>query len=234
MLVVVAAGLLFLSTRSALAAVRVFSVVESGQQPLVETDADGKPLSGVPIRVYRGFRLQDGFPSDPPPMLVLTSNDRGQVILPRLQDGDYLLVARSHAGLGDYAYLHISSDSARAPAIHLSLAPMAPTFEEKLAEAEAAANPATVNQLRGIVTDRSGAAVWNAAIDVLVKGTQGKQHAARLRADKSGRFSADLPEGQYVVFVLSPGFQVAVVPVTVSKAGTSDELAILLEIGQSN
>jgi hypothetical protein len=114
------------------------------------------------------------------------------------------------------------------------LEPAAPRYEERLADAEASTLVVTVSQLRGVVFDATGAVVPKATVDILVKGTQGKQHAAKLRTDVNGGFSADLPEGQYLLRVLAQGFAESFRLVTVSKSGSGGEVQIKLEIGPSS
>ncbi len=223
----------FLQGPLAIAYVRIFSVVKSGQHARIETTINAKPLPGASVEVYRGFGRHGEFPKSKA-LLILTTDRHGEVDLPALPNGKYLILARSKPNLADWLYLDLSSNRQGEQPLGLSPAPQPPTFEEKLAAAEASTNVATVSQLRGIVCDRSGNPIPKATVDVLIKGTQGKLHAAKLRTDVNGRFSADLIEGQYLLNVAAQGFAQCFRLVTVSRSGSGGELQIKMEIGPSS
>jgi hypothetical protein len=216
----------------AFAYIRVFYVLKSGQHAHIETKVDGQPQAGASVEVYQGFGRHGEFPNSKA-LLVLTSDQHGEVVLPALPSGKYLILARSKPNLKDWLYLHVSSNEGSTQTLGLSLAPQPLTFEERLASAEAATDVATVSQLRGIVCDRIGNPIPKAAVLVLIKGTQGKRHAAKAETDANGRFSADVPEGQYLLDVSAGGFEEGLRLVTVSRSGSDTELKIKLEIGPS-
>ena len=90
-----------------------------------------------------------------------------------------------------------------------------------------------MSELRGVVQDRGGAVIPGTWITVVVKGTEGKKRAALLRADSIGRFSAHLPEGDYVAIIESPGFKVVAVSFTILSTGTGINLQIVLDVGST-
>ncbi|MGA3035497.1 MAG: carboxypeptidase regulatory-like domain-containing protein [Terracidiphilus sp.] len=218
---------------AAIAYVPIFSVVKSGQHAHIETTTDAKPLPGASVEVYRGFGRHGEFPKSKA-LLILTSDQHGEVTLPTLPSGKYLIVAQSGPNLKDWLYLDLSSNERSAQPLGLALIPQPPTFEQRLAAVEASTDIATVSQLRGIVCDRNGYPIPKATVDVLIKGTQGKKHAAKLRTDVNGRFSADIAEGQYLLNVSAQGFAESFRSVTVSRPGSGDELQIKLEIAPSS
>jgi hypothetical protein len=222
-----------LPKHAAFAYVPVFYVVNSGQHARIETKADGKPLPGVSVEIYRGFGRHGELPHAQA-LLVQTSDQRGELTLPTLPSGKYLILARAKPNLEDWLYLHVSADKRSSASLDLNLTPQPPTTEEKLAAAEASTDIARVSQLHGVVCDRVGSPIARANIDVLIAGTQGKQHAGRSRTDSKGEFSIDLPEGRYLLKVSAQGFTDWFRLVVVSRPESSDALQIKLEIAPSN
>lgn len=228
-LIFVALCSFFHSEAMASASTRVLSIYKSGQHARIDARNNGKPLAGIRVEVYRGFGWHDGLPHSKA-LLLLTSNQLGEVTLPTLPDGEYLILALSKPNLEDWLYLDVSSDERSRQSFDLNLWPQPPTFAEKLAAAEASTEVATVSEIRGIVFDPTGAHIPKATVEVLVKGTQGKRHAATLRTGADGEFSAEMPEGQYVLIVSALGFVQYFRLVTVSRLGSSDALQIKLQI----
>jgi hypothetical protein len=71
--------------------------------------------------------------------------------------------------------------------------------------------------------------VLKASVDIFVKGKPENEQQVTLRTDAEGRFSADLPEGQYVLEVGVPEIGECVAEVAISKSGTNPELQIKLD-----
>jgi hypothetical protein len=194
---------------------------------------ESKPLPGATVEVYRGFGRQGEFPKSKA-LLILTSDQDGEVTLPALPSGRYVILARSKPNLQDWLYLALSSEKQSIQSLVLNLTPQPPTLEDKLAVAETSTNGATISQLRGIVRDPTGSPIPKATVDVLMRGTQGSTYAAKLHTDVNGRFSADMSEGRYILKISAQGFAESFRAVTVSRSGSSDELQIKLEIGASS
>lgn len=87
--------------------------------------------------------------------------------------------------------------------------------------------------LRGIVCDPAGSPVPKAIVDVFVDGVPESDPVATMQTDTGGRFSADLPEGQYLLEVGVPEVGESSIHITVPKVGESAELRICLELGGS-
>jgi hypothetical protein len=77
--------------------------------------------------------------------------------------------------------------------------------------------------LRGTVCDATGAPFPKATIDVFGAGPQGNKPVATMRADANGRFSANLPEGEYELEVWGPEIGRSSVQVVISKSGKNAE-----------
>src|SRR5208282_5163048 len=93
----------------AIAYVRIFSVVKSGQHARIEATIDAKPLPGASVEVYRGFGRHGEFPKSKA-LFILTTDQHGVVDLPALPNGKYLILARSKPNLEDWLYLDLSSN----------------------------------------------------------------------------------------------------------------------------
>lgn len=83
--------------------------------------------------------------------------------------------------------------------------------------------------LRGTASDGTGSPIPKAIVDVFVDGAERSQPIATMRTDYPGRFSADLPEGQYVLEVWAPEIGESSIHFAISKAGNNAELQIKLE-----
>ncbi len=82
--------------------------------------------------------------------------------------------------------------------------------------------------LRGTVSDPNGLPAPKASVDIFIKGMPENEQPVTLRTDAEGRFSADLPEGQYVLEVGVPEIGECVAEVAISKSGVNPELQIKL------
>jgi len=87
--------------------------------------------------------------------------------------------------------------------------------------------------LRGIVCDETGAPIPKATVDVFIEGAPECPSVATMHTDGKGRFSADLPDGKYVLEVGVPEIGESSMPVTVSKSGDNPELQVKLAVASS-
>jgi 5-hydroxyisourate hydrolase-like protein (transthyretin family) len=87
--------------------------------------------------------------------------------------------------------------------------------------------------LRGVVRDETGSPIPKATVDVFVQGSQGEQPVTTMQTDAGGRFSADLPDGKYVLEVGVPEIGEPTLQVDLSKSGDSPELEIKLAVASS-
>jgi len=86
---------------------------------------------------------------------------------------------------------------------------------------------------RGTACDGTGSPIPKATVDVFVDGAERSQRVTTMLTDARGRFSADLPEGQYVLEVWAPEIGNFSIPVAVSKSVNNAELHIKLVAAHS-
>ncbi|HUA91822.1 MAG TPA: carboxypeptidase-like regulatory domain-containing protein [Terracidiphilus sp.] len=83
--------------------------------------------------------------------------------------------------------------------------------------------------LRGIVCSQTDAPISRATVDIFVKQEQGNEPVATTQTDSHGRFSADLPEGRYLLGVGAPEIGEFFLEVAISKLANNTELRIKFE-----
>jgi hypothetical protein len=221
------------------------------QKARITVLADGKPLPGLKVDVWQDYRAGK--------IAALITDGDGNLILPELPSGRYFIGSLSPGGLGFSGNLEVcivpcsddgfettdfvqESLDGQLHVIDRDAFALNEIWMEigiasdsgwgtlvKSAEQEPAAG--AIQRFRGVVQDQTGAVIPGASIDIVVKGTQGRKHSALLRADYRGSFSADLPNGDYVAVISSPGFRVRALPFTISAAATTSDLKIVLVVG---
>ena len=105
-------------------------------------------------------------------------------------------------------------------------------WEKNLPAADERSPSVRVSALRGVVEDQTGAIIPNAMVEVIKQGTDGKKQVVIvLFADRLGRFSGHLPDGDYVAVISAPGFRVRVAPFALASSASSTDLQFVLEVG---
>ncbi len=206
------------------------------QNPKIQVDLWARPLAGASVEVYRGFG-PNGSPPQTKPLFVLTSGANGQVVLPKLPDGRYYILGRAKPDRTDYLYLEISPSGRVWPDLILNLDATPGSAEFVLERVGSGTHANRVSALRGVVKGPDGTPLPNADIDIFAKRLGIDQRATHLRTGSTGEFSANLPEGQYVLHTMGiwrDSSWESILLVDVSKAGTSEPLRITLHHGQSN
>lgn len=222
--------IVFSANPKAAAAVRVIELQPSSPHPLVHVRFEGKPFANAEIEIF-----QDGDLAGEPRFMVNTDVD-GSAEIPKLSTGRYRFYVSAKPKLRGDLYLDVSpavSNNASHFTIDLECC-ASPTFEEVVDSAEQQAVQGYLQRFEGIVSDPSGAPIPRVDIDVVIKGTHGKDHAARLHSDMNGRFSAPMKDGEYIVLFSAPGFSVRVMPISISQENGSGQLHVTLNIGLSN
>lgn len=87
-------------------------------------------------------------------------------------------------------------------------------------------------EFRGVIQDRTGSDISKAQIEVLRVGAEDKTNKGYF-ADETGRFHIQLPDGEYVVIIRSPGFRSRTLHFVISHSGVAEDLHVVLEIAES-
>jgi len=230
-----ALGLTSAFAPSAFAETRVLGAWNCRQNPQIQVHLWGKPLAGALVEVYRGFGPQFQAPEGKP-IMVLTSDADGHVVLPRLPYGKYYILGRAKPDREDYLYLKISPTGRNWPDLILNVDAVPGSAEYVLDRVRPETPAKLVAALRGVVKAFDGTPVSNADIDVFVRQLGNDQKATRLHTGSLGEFSGDFPEGRYVLHIVGlwRGFpDESTVPVDISNAAMSATLEITLHHGQS-
>ncbi len=223
------------------------------QKPRITVLFDDEPLAGALVRV--GQVPQAGNP------LALSTDAKGQVVLPELSPGRYAINVSAPSGSAFGASVEVCfvpclddgletfnadvvQERIDAPAHVIVTEPTAlselwmevgptrhPDWPQFIAAVEQEPIKNRLPELAGVVQDRSGAFIPGASVYVVAKGTQGKKHVALLSTDAAGRFSARLPDGDYVAIIYFSGFRTSAVSFRIAADGNTGELNIYLDVG---
>jgi Carboxypeptidase regulatory-like domain len=212
--------------------VRVDVPAKSSPRVRITVLLNGKAQKGARVEIYR-YELGPG--QEAVPRVVLTSDDQGRVAPPRLTPGHYHVIASADKKLRADLSLDILAQYDQGVsvfAMELAISPF-PTREELLSEAEQKPIKDRVREFHGIVCDLWGAVIPGVSIEVVRKGTEGKDRVAQLKSGIDGQFSAPLSDGTYVALFYMSGFRTEIVPFEVTKEG-SEHLRVTLQIAASN
>jgi hypothetical protein len=188
---------------------------------------DGKPLVGASLSVFFG--------AEDKASLLLATDQRGLAVVSRLRPGRYHIVALSPDRL-DTAVLYMEvPEKAAAQTSSFLIDLTASDLGPPITLAAPAVNTAPINdyirQFKGVVSDVTGAVIPKAQVQVYRRGEEVKEPVAKLRADVSGRFSAQLAPGAYVAFLESPGFKTRIVGFEIGPQLQAKDLQIQLVVG---
>lgn len=207
-------------------------------------------VDGVPVPAVRVSLFSDRFM-----VATLASVDDGEVALPEVPPGRYYLASpqgfAAHSlalcvvpcpDLGTettilvpttlHGPLEVLDRDALAPShIDVEIGHTKDAELKRLASSvDTQSSAIRTSSLQGVVEDRSGAFIPNAMIEVMAKGTQ---VVAVFFADRNGRFSGHLPDGEYLAFISAPGFSVRVMPLIVTATASAADLRFVLEVGST-
>jgi len=214
---------------------------------------DGKPASGAKIEVRRTYPDKE--------TLVLVTDGLGKAVLPQLPAGEYHIRAApatspNFSGEIDFCVAECPDDDFEITdftvdsldgTLHpidrsalgmselvIDLAPNRnPQWTQLLASAERDPTVLLIREILGVVLDQSGAVVPGASIDVIRRGGKANEPVAGLQSDPSGRFLIPVSDGDYFVLISSPGFASRALQITVSPSGSTDDLQLVLTVGQA-
>jgi 5-hydroxyisourate hydrolase-like protein (transthyretin family) len=201
---------------------------KSSRNVAITTLFDGKPRKGVKVEIYKYRKVVEENPS-----FTLVTGEDGTIAPVALSPGEYCIVASTDLNLrADVCLRVVSHSKEKTSSFSMELvATRFPTWEQQSAAAEQMPFKARLQQFSGIVRDPSGAAIAGVSIEIMLKGSQGKERVAQLKSDKGGGFSSDLADGTYIAIFSAQGFQTQLAPFEVSKAEGSGDLRIRLDIG---
>ena len=147
--------------------------------------------------------------------------------------GHYHVVASAAKNLRADLFLDVSEhDNEKASEFPMLLETGDITHEQLFAKAEQMPIKERVKVFNGVVRDPAGALIEGVSIEVVRKGSQGRDRIARLKSGKRGQFSARLSAGSYIALFYIPGFQIQMVPFEVTEQGSGD-LIVILQLGST-
>jgi hypothetical protein len=190
----------------------------------------GKPQKGAKIKIYR-YELGPGDEANP--YFSLISDHQGKVLPPKLPPGHYHVVASAAKNLRADLYLDVSAqanEKASDFSMGLDISDIMP--DELFTKAEQMPIKDRVRVFHGLVRDPTGALISGVSIEVVRKGSQGRDRVVRFKTGNKGQFSARLSNGSYIALFSTPGFQIKFVPFEVTEQGSGD-LIVTLELGRS-
>src|SRR5438105_6173127 len=151
---------------------------------------NGKPQKGAKIKIYR-YELGPG--EEAKPRFSLISDKEGMAFPPKLALGHYHVVASAAKNLRADLFLDVSEhDNEKASEFPMLLETGDITHEQLFAKAEQMPIKERVKVFNGVVRDPAGALIEGVSIEVVRKGSQGRDRIARLKSGKRGQFSARL------------------------------------------
>lgn len=196
----------------------------------VQIAAQASPLKGTKIDFY-SYKLDSQSSQDPSLTLLfsLNTDDEGRIKTPELSPGKYCVAARGADNQSAQLLINVAPGArARATSFTMHLvAQPGPSFPPPPRPQWTPADEQIPIQkrvavFRGTVTDQSGAVIPDALIDIVKKGTGGKEHVAQLKTGPDGRFSGELQPGLYIGFFYAVYFKDQVIPFEIMKEGTGD------------
>ena len=84
----------------------------------------------------------------------------------------------------------------------------------------------------GAVKDPSGAPIPNASIQIFKKGELDEWNGTLLYADQYGRFTVPLPDGEYLAFFQSSGFQSRIAAFEINPQADQAVVSVILQVGE--
>jgi 5-hydroxyisourate hydrolase-like protein (transthyretin family) len=203
---------------------------KSSGNVVVTTLFEGKPRKGVKVEIYRCHKQMEANPT-----FTLITGEDGTVAPPALSPGEYCIVASADLNLAADLELRVSSHfKEKTSSFSMELvASRFPTWEQQLTAVEQMPVKDRLQDFSGVVRDLTGAAIPSVSIEIIRKGTQGKERVAQLKSDRDGRFSTELAEGWYIAVFLAQGFGAQLLPFEISKTQGAGDLRVRLEIGAS-
>lgn len=203
--------------------VLLFGYWKSRQNPKITVYFGSSPMAGASLEIYSGVG-RHGEVRNSKLIQTLVTDDHGQVVLPHLHCGRYHVVGRSKPNRENDFYLKISPFGDKSNNFDLYLYPVRGSAEWVFETFEKKDHVNQVSTFRGVIKHFE-APVPDAEIDVFAKTLGIDQQPLKLRTNSKGEFSANLPEGQYVVHVWN-GVWETLFQIEISPQATRSELLV--------
>lgn len=188
--------------------------LEHSPHLLIVVELGEKPLQGVKVDLYAKGSKKATFHA--------LTNERGMVIPPALDLGDYSIVAALNQAVVSSLQLRITRGGADVPlSISLGSVPMEVIESQPIRD--------RLQEFRGVVLDQADAAI-PAAIVVVSRGPRVGDVVLRITADMDGHFSEKLGDGFYTAFFFANGFRTATLPFEITGNGAG-QLQVRLRVG---
>jgi hypothetical protein len=218
----------------AFSVINVCAPKESSPNIKIRTLFNGKPVARATVEIY----ASSGCDSSQAPLYDVVSDERGVVTLPVLPTGSNLVIACTGQNANDHLPLNVtlvaSAGSAEPSKFDMNLQFY---YEPSRTQILAWAGQQTVTlhskHLQGQLVDPAGAHVPGASIELIRRDGARQNRSNKLISGKDGLFFADLPDGDYIALVSSPGFSQKAVPFAIDKKAPFEQLNIELQIGRS-
>jgi hypothetical protein len=198
---------------------------ESSPHTRVAVSLRGKPAKGVTVDFYLQGTQQAVFKG--------MSDENGIVVTPKLTKKDYNVVATLDKYVQTSEWLRVvSKHEANTISLDLTGAYYQAYPELSLETYKGAEEPVhdRIQTFEGSLTDPSGAAVSDTKIRVLKMGVPYQGFMLAIKPNEDGHFTAQLPEGRYIVYFFANGFKTERTTFEIAKDG-SKALNITLRVG---
>lgn len=196
--------------------------VQSSQRITVAVEKQGKPVQGAKVSVFGSSLPQAG-------ISVLTDS-AGVAKLPTLETGTYSIQATFEGGVAATALSVKRTTFAKPTQLTFAL-----VHSPSRMDLVAAQNNQVTWQTKvfaGAVKDPSGAPIPNASIQIFKKGELDEWNGTLLYADQNGRFTVPLPDGEYVAFFQSSGFQSRIAAFEINPQADQAVVSVILQISE--
>lgn len=216
--------------------VRVEPIQPCSRQPRITVLRDGKPAPEITVELYREDNGDNLF-------ATLRTDAKGEVVLPKLSRAQIAVVASWNSGSviipnlrASVAIQYHPDDPKAQDHFTMELAPYpqpgeaarAAFFAIKAAKAAETKPNAEVRQFSGVVAFPDGSGIPDVSVAVVRLHVAEPRPLLELHTDAEGRFSAQLPPGDYVAAFTAEGWQVTVQAVTINPAAKQKEMQIAL------
>ena len=194
--------------------------VQSSQKVTVAVEKQGKPVQGAKVSVFG--------PSLPQAGITVLTDPAGVAKLPTLKTGTYSVHTTFEGGVAG-ATLSVR-EKTFANLTQLTLALAHSPSRTDLVSAQNNRSSWQTRVFAGVLKDPSEAPIPNGSIQIFKKGELDEWKGTLLHADQNGRFIIPLPEGEYLAFFQSPGFQPRIAAFEINPEADQAVVPVILQV----